>query len=103
VDSPEAAARILRLRFEVLRQGGALVVQPPPGGGLPQEEVERAVVEALGRLAGSNVRGKGATPFLLGEVDRITGGAARRVNLALLEANAKLAGRIAVAYAGGVR
>jgi pseudouridine-5'-phosphate glycosidase len=103
VDSPEGAAKVLRLRFETLRQGGALVVQPPPEGGLPRGEVERAVVEAMARLKGSDVRGKGTTPFLLGEVDRITGGASRRVNLALLEANARLAARIAVAYAGGSR
>jgi pseudouridine-5'-phosphate glycosidase len=103
VDSPGAAARVLRLRFDVLNQGGALVVQPPPGGGLPRADVERAVQEAIGRLHTSSVRGKGATPFLLGEVDRITGGAARRINLALLEANARLAALIAVEYAGDRR
>mgnify|MGYP003342861653 CR=1 FL=1 len=39
------------------------------------------------------------TPFLLAAVEAATGGASRRANLALLEANARLAARIAVALA----
>ena len=40
------------------------------------------------------------TPFLLGAVERETGGRSLTANLALLEQNATLAGQIAVALAG---
>jgi len=45
------------------------------------------------------VRGAAVTPFLLAAVERATGGRSLAANLALLEANASLAGRIAVALA----
>jgi pseudouridylate synthase len=99
VASSEEAARTLRIRFETLRQGGALVVQAPPRGGLGREVVERAVGGALRALGEARIRGKAVTPFLLAAVDRATGGEARRVNIELLEANARLAGQIAVDYA----
>ncbi len=98
VDDADAAARILRLRFHDFAGGGALVVQPPPGGGLG-EAAHKAVDAAVRKLRRSRVAGKEATPFLLEAVDRATGGAARKVNLDLLEANAALAGAIALAYA----
>ncbi len=99
VDSAEDAARTLWIRFEQLGQGGALVVQPPPVG-LAKTVVDDAVAKALEAREKAGVRGKAATPFLLAEVDRLTGGDSRRVNIELLEANAALAARIAVGYEG---
>lgn len=40
------------------------------------------------------------TPFLLDRLAALSGGRTLAANLALLESNAALAGRIAVAYAG---
>jgi pseudouridine-5'-phosphate glycosidase len=46
----------------------------------------------------AGVRGKDVTPFLLQEVARLSGGKTLKANIALLVANATLAGQIAVAY-----
>jgi pseudouridine-5'-phosphate glycosidase len=45
------------------------------------------------------IRGKAVTPFLLGCVAERTGGESLEANLVLLEANARLAGEVAVAAA----
>jgi pseudouridine-5'-phosphate glycosidase len=82
------------------RPGALLVVQPPPAAlALSPELVEAATAAALRECAAAGVRGGAVTPFLLAEVQRRTQGASVQVNLALLEANASLAGAIAVAVA----
>lgn len=85
------AARMLRL------PGALVVVQPPPpGAALDANEVDSAIGAALQRAERECVTGAAVTPFLLEEVERQTGGRSIGANLALLEANAGLAGRIAV-------
>jgi pseudouridine-5'-phosphate glycosidase len=61
--------------------------------------VERAVDAALAEAVAAGVRGGAVTPFLLAAVERATGGASLRTNVALLESNAALAAEIAVALA----
>jgi pseudouridine-5'-phosphate glycosidase len=85
------AARTLRL------PGALVVVQPPPPGtSLDAKAVDSAIGAALQRAERECVTGAAVTPFLLEEVDRQTGGRSIGANLALLEANAALAGRLAV-------
>jgi len=55
------------------------------------------VEAALAEARENDVRGAAVTPFLLAAVERATGGRSLRTNLGLLEANAALAGAIAVA------
>jgi len=55
------------------------------------------VNQALEELRASAVEGKSVTPALLASVERVTGGKSLAANLALLESNAALAARIAVA------
>jgi len=54
---------------------------------------------ALSEARQRDVRGGALTPFLLGAIERLTSGKSLRANLGLLEANARLAGRIAWALA----
>jgi pseudouridine-5'-phosphate glycosidase len=78
-----------------------LVVQPPPAAtALPAVLVNDATVAALAAAGKAGVRGAAVTPFLLAEIQRRTEGQSVVANLALLEHNATLAGRIAVALAG---
>lgn len=99
-DSAEAVSRVLAARFELLGEGGVLVVQPPPPAAAQDPElvgglIERALLEA--RQAG--VRGAAVTPFLLRALAESSGGKVVDTNLALVIENARLAARIAVAYA----
>lgn len=100
VQTPAEVAAIEGAHRALGRREAILIVQPPPpDAALPREEVERAVADALRAARDAGVRGAAVTPFLLGEVERRTEGRSRHANLALLEANARLAGEIAAALA----
>lgn len=100
VDTPEEIAEIAAHHVALGRREAILVVQPPPATlALPRETVDAAVDAALGDARRTGIAGPAVTPFLLAAVERATGGRSLEVNLALLEANARLAGRIAVAMA----
>ena len=100
-DDVDTIARAWRAHCALGRPGAMLVVQPPPAEvALPAALVEDATAAALTHAATLGIRGAAVTPFLLTEVQRRTDGASVRVNLALLAANAALAGAIAVALHG---
>jgi pseudouridine-5'-phosphate glycosidase len=95
-DSPAEVAAIYRASRAMGRPGAVLVVQPPPpDASLPREQVDAAVAAAVEGAAREGVRGGGLTPYLLAEMERMTGGQSLGANLALLEANASLAAEIA--------
>jgi pseudouridine-5'-phosphate glycosidase len=107
VETAEEGARWMRARFDELGQEGGMVfaVPPPEETALEREGVERVLAEALAEAEARGVRGKAVTPFLLGELNRRTGGKTLQANLALLQRNARFAGELAVAYgrSSGVR
>lgn len=77
-----------------------LVVQPPPEhAALERSEVESAILAALEKAQHEGVSGAATTPWLLHLLAQATGGRAIETNLALLEANAGLAGELAVELA----
>ncbi|MDP1859361.1 MAG: pseudouridine-5'-phosphate glycosidase [Gemmatimonadaceae bacterium] len=97
-ESAEEIAAIERAHRRLGRREALLVVQPPPvEWALDRAEVDAAVSDALREAESAHVRGNQLTPFLLRAVERATGGRSRVTNLALLEANAHLAGAVAVA------
>ena len=71
----------------------------PADDELPAEKVEAAIVQATREAADQRITGKRVTPFLLGRVAELTGGASRRANVALLVNNARVAAQIAVELA----
>ncbi|MCC7195375.1 MAG: pseudouridine-5'-phosphate glycosidase [Gemmatimonadaceae bacterium] len=98
---PEDVARAFLAQRAIGRPGSILVVQPPPAAhALDGAVVDEAVRAALAEARAGGIHGPAVTPFLLAAVERATGGASVRANLALLEANAAVAGSIAVALAG---
>ena len=56
----------------------------------------RPVTDAQKELHRKKIKGPATTPFLLDAITRLTGGSSLEANVALLEANARLAGEIAV-------
>ena len=80
--------------------GAVLVVQPPPTeAALDREEVESSLREALAAAQRQGIAGAAMTPWLLNALARATDGRSIRTNLALLEANARLAAELAVELA----
>ena len=101
-DSPEEVARLFQTQRSLGRETALLVVQPPPSDvALPQQLVDDAVTAALAQAHTDGVRGATVTPYLLAAVERATEGRSPIANLALLEANAVLAGQIAAVLSAG--
>lgn len=99
-DSPEEVAAIARASWSTGHLGALLLVQPvPEREALADELVQSAVDEALRSAREAGLRGAALTPHLLASVERATGGKSLEANLALLEANAALAGQVAAALA----
>ena len=101
LDTPEEIAEVLAQRGALGLDGGALVIANP----LPVDQQldpdlhERVLRESLAAAAREGVRGRDVTPFLLARFHEGTGGESLRANVALVLANARLAGEIAAAEA----
>jgi pseudouridine-5'-phosphate glycosidase len=100
LETAEAIAEAFLAQRALGRPGALLVVQPPPAEvALPRDVVDRAVRAAHTQARIRGVRGGGVTPFMLAAVEKETEGRSLNTNLALLDANAALAGAIAGALA----
>jgi pseudouridine-5'-phosphate glycosidase len=99
LDDPAAVARVIR-EHRALGCGGVLVVNPvPAGAALDPAAHDAALDAALAAAEHTGVRGQAVTPFLLAELQQRLGPPAVAANVALVESNAALAARIAVALA----
>ena len=98
LDSPEAIAAFQAARREFGIGGGMLVTNPvPEAAALPRKTVEAWIEQALGDAHASGISGKTVTPFLLRRMFELSEGRSLTTNIALVENNARLAARIAVA------
>lgn len=100
VDSADEVAAIMKAHWELGLDGGLVVANPvPPDDEIPAAEIGGIIDQALADMARLGIRGKDATPYLLGRIVEITGGASLTTNIALVRANARLGAAIATAYA----
>jgi pseudouridine-5'-phosphate glycosidase len=77
---------------------GIVVANPiPEAGELEERLYEHVLSAALADPGANDVRGRDVTPYILARIQQLTGGAATRSNVALLEHNARVAGTLAVA------
>jgi pseudouridine-5'-phosphate glycosidase len=96
VDSPEQAAALARLHWEMGMESAVLLVQPPPEkAAMEAEQVNAAIRQALAECAAQGIRGQAVSPFLLKRVSELTHGDSLGANLALLLNNARLAAQVA--------
>lgn len=94
--TPAEIAAIARAQWEMGISSAVLVVQPPPAeAALPRAQVDAVIDQAVHEAAEKGIRGAAVTPFLLGRVSELSGGASLRTNLALLRNNARLAAQVA--------
>jgi len=100
LSEPDEIARLHRMHRAMGRSQAIVVMQPPPAEhAVRKATIERALDTAIEAAKRHGVRGGAVTPYLLTAVERATEGRTLAANLALLEANAALAGEIAVACA----
>jgi len=99
VGNAREAAEIMRAHW-ALGLGGLLFANPiPEAAALKRSEVEAWIDEALAEAAADGMAGKEVTPFLLARLHALSDGRTLDANVALLEANARVAAEIACAYA----
>jgi pseudouridine-5'-phosphate glycosidase len=98
VQTPDEAARIIEAQWRLGASHGILFAVPVPRGEeLPADAAERAIEQATRDADAQKIHGKALTPFVLARVTELTGGEARRANVALLVNNARVGGQIAAA------
>lgn len=101
VDGPEQVAAVMRAKWDLGLGGGIVVAHPIPSEDeIPADEIGGIIDQALADMDALGIHGKEATPYLLGRIVEITGGASLTANIALVRANARLGAAIARAYAG---
>jgi pseudouridine-5'-phosphate glycosidase len=104
VDSPDEVAAVMRAKdaLEPPGQhstGGISVANPiPVEDEIAHEQIDAIIEEALGDLDRLGIKGKDTTPYLLGRIVEITGGASLTANIALVKSNAHLGAEIAAAF-----
>jgi pseudouridylate synthase len=97
LQSPGEVAKLAMHHWRSGLATAVLVCVPvPEASQLPAEEVERATEEAVRAAVRTGVRGKALTPFLLAQMEQLSGGKTLQANRALLINNATVAGQIAV-------
>ncbi|CVI61834.1 pseudouridine-5'-phosphate glycosidase [Agrobacterium salinitolerans] len=98
LNSPAAIANFQATREQLGIDGGMLVANPvPEEDEIPREEMEIYINRAISHAERDEVTGKEVTPYLLGDIFRLTDGRSLETNIALVRNNAQLAAEIAVA------
>lgn len=97
-DTPEEVARLLSAKWRLGIEGGVSIVNPiPEADEIPADQIAGVIEAALADMDVQGISGKEATPFLLGRIVEMTGGASLTANIALVRNNAHLGARIACA------
>jgi pseudouridine-5'-phosphate glycosidase len=100
VDSAEEAARLMAAGRDLGLPGGIVFCNRAPAeSALDGSEVGSLIDAAIRTAEEGGIRGKAVTPFLLEHIGREGGERVLEANLALLADNARVAARIAAAYA----
>ena len=98
LNSPAAIANFQVTREQLGIDGGMLVANPvPEEDEIPREEMDIYINRAISHAERDDITGKAVTPYLLGDIFRLTDGRSLETNIALVRNNARLAAEIAVA------
>jgi pseudouridine-5'-phosphate glycosidase len=104
VESTAQAAELAGARADLRTESTVVLCNPiPADAAMDPAEVAAAAQEAEVRADRDGIRGKARTPYLLAAMAELTGGRSLDANLALLEANARVAAEVAVALVTGAR
>ena len=100
VESPEQIASIMRTMWDLGIDSGLSIVNPIPAEHeIPAEEIGSIIEQAINDMDAQGIHGKDATPYLLGRIVEITGGASLAANIALVKNTARLGAAVAREYA----
>lgn len=103
-DTPEAVARILRVKWQMGMEGGVVIANPiPEAAALDGNALDGVIAMALADAQHAHISGKALTPFLLARLEDLTEGRSLEANIALMLSNAAVAAAIAMDYARFLR
>ncbi len=98
LDTPEEIAAAWKAKLDLGLAGGMLVTNPiPEEYSMDPEVINTAIAEAVDRMNALGIKGKETTPYLLNEIQLITGGDSLKSNIQLVLNNATLGAKVAVA------
>jgi len=103
LESPEHTADILKAKWDLGLEGGALIANPVPEA----DEIEYSVInkkieQALTEAETKGINGKKLTPFLLDRIKELTAGQSLETNISLVRNNAVVGAKIAKAFAAKI-
>ncbi|WP_034271134.1 pseudouridine-5'-phosphate glycosidase [Actinospica robiniae] len=102
-DTPAELAAIMRTKWDLGIRGGLDIANPiPEADEIPADEIDAIIDQALRDMDAKGIKGKEATPYLLGRIVEITAGESLRANIALVKNNARLGAAIAKEYAAAI-
>ncbi|HEY8199000.1 MAG TPA: pseudouridine-5'-phosphate glycosidase [Candidatus Limnocylindrales bacterium] len=100
VESAAEAAALAIRHWDLGLGSGLLVMVPvPEAAALPRDEAEAAIAQAIREAKTAGIHGPAATPWILARVADLTDGRSVIANVALIEHDAAIGARIAVAMA----
>ncbi|GAW48124.1 indigoidine synthase A family protein [Nocardioides sp. PD653] len=100
VDTAAEVAGVMRAKWDLGIDGGIVIANPIPAEDeIPADEIGVIIDQALADMDSLGIHGKDATPYLLGRIVEITGGASLTANIALVRHNARLGAAVAREYA----
>lgn len=100
IESPDEAAKVAQHHWRTGSRAALLLCLPVPDAyEIAAATIAAALDEANVRAANQGIRGKAVTPFLLADMERLTGGKTVETNRALLTSNAGLAASVAASLA----
>jgi pseudouridylate synthase len=92
INSAREIAEVIKTKWNLGLKGGVLIANPiPEEYSIDKKESDSAIEKAIQSADKKGIKGKEVTPFLLSEVNKITGGSSLEANIRLVQNNAKLA------------
>ncbi len=96
MDSPKEIAEAFNAKLEMGLRGGMVAANPiPEQYAMDGAYIASSIEAALEKMKKLGIKGKQTTPFLLDEIQKITGGASLSANIQLVYNNARLGAQIA--------
>ena len=97
LDTTSKIAAFIHEKRRMNLSGGTIVANPIPAQfEITREKIEPAIEQAISEAVRAGVSGKELTPFLLKQMNNITGGISQIANKQLVLHNARVAANIAV-------
>lgn len=99
-DSAAEVAALMASKWQMGLKGGVVVANPIPAAAeIPADEIAPVIEKAIAAADAAGISGKEVTPFLLDHLSKATAGRSLAANIALVNNNAEVAAKIAVAFA----